>query len=324
MSTQELIRTRANCERRSARPTPSAQIEGACDGSLSALPIRHLAPAPPLAVPLARPQFHDVRTRRAACGLCARTSFQLPSLCAEVGHYQCANFLGGGPWGALTEMQLVLHAAARPGAARPVLGRELRGKPVRARQLGAQRPRRGRRRAQAAGAGAQRVGGVPVGRGQGRHGDEGLRLQEVVHRRAADAVPHPARALLRRAEGVRQADHGGRARTWTARCGARRCGSPRRAARTSTPRTTATSGTGRTPARRRSPPTSSATELLSAAAEPSPAATSSAALRGRRCRARARAARAAEPAGARCAAARAAAARRQDIVVHTVDSHKLG
>ena len=39
----------------------------------------------------------------AACGLCARTSFQLPSLCAEVGHYQCANFLGGGPWGALTE-----------------------------------------------------------------------------------------------------------------------------------------------------------------------------------------------------------------------------
>ena len=44
------------------------------------------------------------------------------------------------------------------------------------------------------------------------------------------------------------------------------------------------------------------------------------AARPRQPSARARAARAAEPPGARCAAARAAAARRQDIVVHTVDT----
>ena len=51
----------------------------------------------------------------AACQSCANLkTFQLPSLCAEVGQYQCSNFLGGGAWAALTECSSCCTALLDP------------------------------------------------------------------------------------------------------------------------------------------------------------------------------------------------------------------
>ena len=195
---------------RRARPEPDATAARAQRRpARGAGPIRQPA-CVRLSVPVAAQFRRRVRPRpRRRWRGCRRAHVTQPPRCAPRATNKAANF-GGGPWGALTECSsrrrtLLLDPEQRG----PFWDENCAGACSR---LPAGRPTPTARPTPTSScrrSGAQLVARLPVGRGQGRHGDEGLRLQEVVHRRAADAVPHPPRAVLRRGEGVRQADHGG-------------------------------------------------------------------------------------------------------------------